>query len=186
MVQMAMFVVLPPLLVTHGGIPLAQHWQVYLPAVLLSFAFMVPAIVLAERHDHIKRMFVIAIVLLLVTELCLAFGNAHLLVLIGGLISFFVAFNILEASLPSMISRVAPPRSKGAALGVYNTCQSLGLFVGGAVGGLLAEHVGAEGVFFGSASVVGLWLLVAIGMPAVKRRNASGSPAPSGILSGET
>lgn len=186
MVQMAMFVVLPALLVTSGGIPLAKHWQVYLPAVLLSFALMVPAIVLAERRDQIKPMFVAAIILLLITEIGLSLANDDLYVLIGGLISFFVAFNILEASLPSLISRVAPPRAKGAALGIYNTCQSLGLFAGGALGGFLAKHQGAAGVFLASAGIVSLWLVLAVGMPAVKRTKSSASPSPSGILNSET
>lgn len=186
MVQMAMFVVLPALLVTSGGIPLAKHWQVYLPAVLLSFALMVPAIVLAERRDQIKPMFVAAIILLLITEIGLSLANDDLYVLIGGLISFFVAFNILEASLPSLISRVAPPRAKGAALGIYNTCQSLGLFAGGALGGFLAKHQGAAGVFLASAGIVSLWLVLAVGMPAVKRTNSLASPSPSGILNSET
>lgn len=186
MVQMAMFVVLPAQLINYGGIPLADHWQVYLPAVLVSFVLMVPAIVLAERRDQVKQVFVIAIILLLLTELSLALANRHLMTLIGGLISFFVAFNILEASLPSMISRVAPPRAKGAALGVYNTCQSLGLFAGGALGGLLAKHAGTSWVFLASACVVGIWLILAIGMPAVKRSNSSASAARSGILNSET
>ena len=185
MVQMAMFVVLPALLVTKGDIPLAEHWQVYLPAVLLSFVLMVPAIVLAERRDQVKPMFVLAIVLLLATELSLALGSDSFVVVVGGLISFFVAFNILEASLPSLISRVAPPRAKGSALGVYNTCQSLGLFVGGALGGLLASHTGATGVFIACALVVAVWLLLAVGMPALQRRNPT-VVSPSGILNGET
>ena len=185
MVQMAMFVVLPGLLVARGEIPLAQHWQVYLPAVLCSFVLMVPAIVLAERRDQLKGMFVLAVALLLVTELTLALGAGSLVVLVGGLISFFVAFNILEASLPSLVSRVAPARAKGAALGAYNTCQALGLFAGGALGGALAKHTGAVGVFLGCAAVVVLWLAVAIGMPAVGRRKPTVVPA-SGILNGET
>ena len=112
---------------------------------------MVPAIVLAERRDQIKPMFVAAIILLLITEIGLSLANDDLYVLIGGLISFFVAFNILEASLRSLISRVAPPRAKGAALGIYNTCQSLGLFAGGALGGFLAKH---QGVARGSKSMM--------------------------------
>jgi MFS family permease len=186
MVQMAMFVVLPALLVKNGGIAVAQHWQVYLPAVLFSFALMVPAIVLAERRDQVKPMFIAAIGLLLVTELVLAFGSHSFAVVVIGLISFFVAFNILEASLPSLISRVAPPRAKGSALGVHNTCQALGLFAGGVLGGFLASSSGAVGVFLACTLVVAIWLVLAAGMPALQRRNPSVVSPPSGILNGET
>jgi predicted MFS family arabinose efflux permease len=84
---------------------------------------------------------------------------------------FFVAFNILEASLPSLISRAAPPRAKGAALGVYSMCQALGLFTGGAVGGMLAQHVGAGGVFAFCAAIAVVWPLIAASMrpPLVSR-----------------
>ena len=183
MVQMAMFVVVPGLLIRYGGLPLATHWKVYLPAVLASFVLMVPAIVLAEKRDKVQPVFVSAIGLLLVTLLAMWSGSTNFTVVAGGLLSFFVAFNILEAMLPSLISRIAPPRAKGAALGVYNTTQALGLFVGGALGGWLVKHFDAGAVFVFDAAMVALWLAAAATMMRLPRRRTT-APAPPahGIL----
>ncbi|MBL8485855.1 MAG: MFS transporter [Rhodocyclaceae bacterium] len=164
MVQMAMFVVVPGLLVAAGDLPVASHWKVYLPVVLGSFVLMVPAIVVAERRHKLKAVFLTAVALLLATECLFWAGSRHFAALVTGLLLFFVAFNVLEASLPSLISRVAPSRAKGAALGVYNTTQAFGLFLGGALGGFLGRHLGPEAVFAGAAGMVALWALVAAGM----------------------
>ena len=189
MVQMAMFVVVPGLLVHYGDLPLASHWKVYLPAVLASFVLMVPAIILAEKRNKVQPVFVSAIVLLLATLLAMWLGSTNFAVVAGGLLSFFVAFNILEAMLPSLISRIAPPNAKGAALGVYNTTQALGLFVGGALGGWLVKHFDAGAVFVGGAAMVALWLAAAATMPPVpvRRQNATAAtaataPSAHGIL----
>lgn len=183
MVQMAMFVVVPGLLIRHGGLPLATHWKVYLPAVLASFVLMVPAIILAEKHNKVQPVFISAIGLLLVTLLMMWLRSASFIVVAGGLLSFFVAFNILEAMLPSLISRIAPARAKGAALGVYNTTQALGLFVGGALGGWLAKHFDAGAVFIFDAAMVALWLAAAATMMQVPLRpTAAMAPAAHGIL----
>jgi len=183
MVQMAMFVVVPGLLIRHGGLPLASHWKIYLPAVLASFVLMVPAIIIAEKRDKVQPVFVLAIGLLLVTLLVMWFGNTNFMVVAGGLLSFFVAFNILEAMLPSMISRIAPPRAKGAALGVYNTTQALGLFVGGALGGWLMKNFDAGAVFMFDAAMVALWLAAAATMMQVPvRRVAATQPSAHGII----
>ena len=183
MVQMAMFVVVPGLLIRYGGLPLASHWKVYLPAVLASFVLMVPAIIFAEKRNKVRPVFVSAIGLLLATLLVMWLGSTNFTVVAGGLLSFFVAFNILEAMLPSMISRIAPPRAKGAALGVYNTTQALGLFVGGFLGGWLVKNFDAGAVFIFDAVTVALWLVAAATMMALPVRRAA-APAPSarGIL----
>ena len=183
MVQMAMFVVVPGLLVRYGGLPLASHWKIYLPAVLASFVLMVPAIILAEKRNKVQPVFVFAIGLLLVTLLVMWLGSTNFTVVAGGLLSFFVAFNILEAMLPSLISRIAPPRAKGAALGVYNTTQALGLFVGGALGGWLLKNFDAGAVFIFDAAMVALWLAAAATMMQVPvRRVAATAPSAHGIL----
>jgi MFS family permease len=188
MVQMAMFVVVPGLLVRYGGLPLASHWQIYLPAVLASFVLMVPAIILAEKRNKVQPVFVSAIGLLLLTLLVMGFGSTSFAVVAGGLLSFFVAFNILEAMLPSLISRIAPPSAKGAALGVYNTTQALGLFLGGALGGWLVKNYDAGAVFVGGAAMAALWLAAAATMPPVPVRRTAAATAPSthGILETQT
>ena len=187
MVQMAMFVVVPGLLVRYGDLPLASHWKIYLPAVLASFVLMVPAIIVAEKRNKVQAVFVTAIGLLLATLLAMWLGSTSFMVMAGGLLSFFVAFNILEAMLPSLISRIAPPNAKGAALGVYNTTQALGLFVGGAMGGWLVKNFDAGAVFIGGAAMVALWLVAAATMPPVPvRRTGATAPSAHGILEAKT
>lgn len=164
--QMAMFVVIPIALVATGGLPLTQHWQIYLPVVLASFVIMVPAIIYAERRAKLKPVFLAAIVLLLAAEVGFALSRESLFALVGWLLAFFVAFNILEASLPSLVSRIAPPQAKGTALGIYNTMQAFGLFVGGWLGGVLAKHQGPTAVFLVGAALTALWLGAAMTMRA--------------------
>jgi len=164
LVQTAMWVVVPTALVQAGGLPVGEHWKVYLPAVLASFAVMVPAIIAAERHGRMKLVFAAAIALLIAVQAGFALAGNGLLSLAIWLALFFVAFNVLEATQPSLISRIAPPHAKGAALGVYNTTQSFGLFLGGALGGALAQFAGPTAVWLASAGLGAIWLLLALGM----------------------
>jgi predicted MFS family arabinose efflux permease len=170
---MAMFVVLPHALVDHGGLAAIEHWKVYLPAVLASFVIMVPAIIAAERKDRMPLVFRGSVALLVVVQLgFLVFGQG-LWTLALWLLLFFVGFNVLEASLPSLVSRTAPAAAKGAALGVYNTTQALGLFVGGAAGGYIAQNFGDNAVFAACAGLGLLWLMVAGSMNFPRRREAA-------------
>lgn len=172
LMQTAMWVLIPAALV-KDSLPLAEHWKIYLPAVLVSFVFMVPAVILAEKKGRLKLIFNAAIALLIVVQLGLyAFGDGMWSLAIL-LTLFFVSFNILEATQPSWISRVAPASSKGTALGVYNTLQSVGLFTGGALGGWIAQHHGGSMVnLFCAALGVG-WFALALGMrPPAARAGA--------------
>ena len=171
--QTALWVVVPSLLVNVGGLAVAQHWQVYLPAVLLSFMVMVPAILAAERHGRMKAVFVTAIVLLLLVQAgltWLATGKYAIGLL---LMVFFCGFNVMEAIQPSLISRLAPPEAKGTALGIYNTTQSIGLFLGGALGGGLLQHFGAGAVHLFCAALGLIWLGLAATMTAPLRKTSS-------------
>jgi len=161
-VQMAMFVVVPRLLV-EAGLPLPAHWQLYLPVVLVSFAIMVPPILYADRRNRPKPVLLGAIALLAAVEVCLVFSGS-VLAYGAALLAFFVAFNVLEAMLPSLVTRVAPAHARGTAIGVYNTTQTLGLFFGGFAGGWLAEHYGATAVFAACAALSALWLAAASAM----------------------
>jgi predicted MFS family arabinose efflux permease len=181
-VQMAMFVVVPVLLVERG-LPLPHHWWVYLPVVLVSFALMMPPIIWGERHGRMRRVFLGAIGLMVLVQAGLGLHTPSLAWIAGWLLLFFVAFNILEASLPSLVSRMAPPASKGLALGVYNTTQAIGLFVGGAVGGLLARHGGAGAVFAFAVAAMLLWVAVAWGMRELPRRRDA-QPVDTGAAVG--
>jgi len=171
LMQMAMFVVVPPTLVTYLDLPVAEHWKVYLPVVLASFIVMLPPIFIGEKKGKMKQVFVGAIALLLCVQIGMWQFLTQPMALIGLLFAFFIAFNIMEASLPSLVSRIAPPAAKGAALGVYNTLQALGLFCGGALGGWLKQHTGPNSVFIlGIALTVG-WLIIASNMQNLPRRS---------------
>ena len=171
-VQMAMFVVLPHALIDHGGLEAAAHWKVYLPAVLVSFAVMIPAIIAAERKNKMRPIFRAAIALLAIVQLGLLFFGQSLWMLGFWLLLFFVAFNVLEATLPSLVSRTAPPSAKGAALGVYNTTQAMGLFIGGAGGGYVAQNFGDNAVFAVCIGLALVWLVVANSMNFPRPRTA--------------
>ncbi|MBI5936295.1 MAG: MFS transporter [Betaproteobacteria bacterium] len=162
--QMAMFVIVPLALHEAGGLAAGEHWQIYLPVLLGSFIFLIPAIIHAEKHGRMKPVFVAAVAVMLLAQIGFGLAMGHFAGIVAALFAYFVAFNILEASLPSLISKVAPPEAKGTAMGVYNTSQALGLFVGGAVGGWLAQGWGYSAVFAFCAVLMGLWLVLAKGM----------------------
>jgi len=145
--QMAMFIVVPLALATSGGLEVNQHWKVYLPVLLSSFVFMVPIIIVGEKFNKSKLIFVSSIFLMLVAQVMFGILINVFWGLVASLFVYFVAFNVLEASLPSLISKIAPPSAKGTAIGVYNTCQSLGVFFGGLLGGFLADRGGSFSVF---------------------------------------
>ena len=143
--------------------PLGDHWKLYLPVVLLSFALMMPPLMWSERNGRLRGLFLGAVALLLAVQLVLAVQPAGLVPFAALLLGFFVGFNVLEASLPSLVSRLAPPDAKGAALGIYNTTQAFGLFFGGLLGGWVQQGWGRSAVFAACAALMALWLLVAAG-----------------------
>lgn len=169
-VQLAMWVAVPALLV-QAGLAKADHWKVYLPAVLASFAVMGFTLFPLERRGYLRAVFLAAVGLVGLVQAGLAVFAPHAGVATLGalLFLFFCGFNVLEATQPSLASRVAPAHARGAALGIYNTLQSLGFFAGGAVGGWLAKHVGMTGLFTACAALMVLWLLVAWPMRAPGR-----------------
>jgi MFS family permease len=171
-VQLAMWVAVPALLL-RAGLAKDAHWQVYLPAVLASFLVMGTTLFPLERRGYLRAVFLASIGLIGVVQvgLLLAAGQPGVGALSALLFAFFCGFNVLEATQPSMVSRIAPAEARGAALGVYNTLQSLGFFAGGAVGGWLAKNVGMTGLFAACAGMMLLWLAVAWPMRA---------PAPRG------
>ena len=169
-VLMAMFVVVPVLLVDRQGLPLEQHWKIYFPVVMLSFVLMVKPLMVAERRAMIRSLFIAAIVLVLVAQLGLLWLSDTLAWIALWLLVYFTGFNILEACLPSLVSRIAPASAKGLALGIYNTSQALGLFAGGALGGVIVARWGSAGVFAFTAIATTAWCLIALGMREVPVR----------------
>lgn len=179
-VQLAMWVVVPALLV-QAGLAQPDHWKVYLLALLGSFVVMGALLFRLERLGYLRAVFLVAISLLLLVQglfwWSTVTGAPSLPVLAAGLFLFFVGFNTLEASQPSLASRLAPGSTRGAALGVYNTSQSIGFFVGGAAGGWLTARVGPEGLFMACGALILAWLVAAWSMRAPPLAGATPSPA---------
>lgn len=150
-----------PLALRDAGLGGQQHWQVYLPVMLLSLGLLLPLLQLSERPGRFKPVFLLCVLLLVLSQLGLALGQDQRWLLAAGLLVFFTGFNLLEAMLPSLISRRAPAGHRGAAMGVYSSLQFLGTFCGGALGGLVLGHLGIAAVFAFSAGLALVWLLLA-------------------------
>lgn len=169
-ILMAMFVVIPFELSAH--LAPANHWKMYLGVMLASVAIMVPVMLVSERRRRQKAAFIGGVVVIAAAQSILAAGAQVFVLSVAGLVLFFAAFNLLEASLPSLVSRAAPPSAKGTAIGVYSTLQFVGTFVGATAGGLIAQYYGNAMVFAFCALVALVWLAVAAGMRAPARGTA--------------
>ncbi|WP_250471186.1 MFS transporter [Caballeronia sp. GAFFF1] len=167
--QTALFLVVPRIL-EAGGLPVASHWKIYLPVMGLAFVMMVPAIIAAEKRGKMKAVMLGAIGLILFGQLLLGAAPHTLWSVAAILFVYFLGFNVLEASQPSLVSKLAPGTRKGAAAGVYNTTQSIGLALGGVVGGWLLKLDGPSAVFYSCSALVLAWLVVAMWMKPPPRK----------------
>jgi len=164
MVLTATFVAVPLALRDGSGLPAHLHWLVYLSALVLSIIVVIPSIILAEKYSRVKPMLLAAILALGLAELGLANFYHSLGIAVTLIFVFFTAFNLLEASLPSLISKLSPPNAKGTAMGVYSSSQFLGAFLGGALGGWMHGLFGLQGVFAFAALGTLFWFGVAYTM----------------------
>ncbi len=177
----ALFLVVPVAL-RDAGMAVADHWHVYWPAMLASFVALVPAIGYAEGRQRLKQVFLASIVLTLgsLGGFLLTLDSVPGTAL--ALAAFFIGFNVLEALLPSLVSRFAPSPLRGTAIGVYSSIQFLGIFLGGALGGILAQTLGLGAVLWFGVLLTAAWLAIAAGMRSPGRtadaREADGSAAP--------
>ncbi|RBP48369.1 putative MFS family arabinose efflux permease [Arenicella xantha] len=161
----AMFVVVPIILLERLSLPTRDHWQVYLPALIASIVFMVPMIILSAKKAWLMRIFFAAICILLFAQCLLMWRPLGVLGMTVCLFFFFWGFNLLEAMLPSIVSRVAPAAGKGSAMGVYNTFQFMGVFFGGFLGGLIYGAVGVTAVFVLCGLVLLAWAWIVFKAP---------------------
>jgi MFS family permease len=164
-VLMALFIVVPFSL-RDAGLPVSEHWKVYLPAMLGSFVLMVPAVVGRPSARRTKRYFTLAVALILIAQLAFPWLSGSVGALAFFLLLFFTPFNVLEAMLPSLTSRMAPAEGKGTAIGVYSSVQFFGTFAGAVMGGYLYGRYGTQGVVIADAALLVIWLIVAFGMKA--------------------
>lgn len=160
----ASFVIIPFSLQNLAGLHEDQQWKLYLPTLILAFLLSIPFIVIAEKKHRLKPFFLGAIATLGVAELLLWNFAQNLLLSAASLLLFFAAFSLLEAFLPSLVSRTAPPARKGTALGIYSSSQFLGIFVGGTAGGWLYGALSLTHVYLFCVVLTGVWFAVAFGM----------------------
>ena len=160
----ANFVVLPVVLTHLTGVAVGSSWEVYLPVMLIAFVLMVPFIIIAEKRRKLKPIFIGSVTVLGLAEILFLVSDRSFSAMLITLLIFFTAFNLLEASLPSLVAKMAPPARKGTAMGIYSTSQFLGIFAGGAAGGAVYGAWGFDGVFVLGTAGIALWLLVAVGM----------------------
>lgn len=167
-VLMALFIAIPFSL-RRAGLALDQHWQVYLPVMAGSFALMLPFVLRASRPAQLRRTLVGSVGALLLIQLLMPLLTGGVWLMGLFLLVFFTAFNVLEATLPTLVSRMAPPRSKGTAIGVFTSVQFLGTFAGAAAGGFLYGRWGNAGIVILDVLLLVIWLVVARGtvVPAI-------------------
>ncbi|MFT7052689.1 MAG: MFS family permease [Psychromonas sp.] len=159
----AMFVVLPVQLL-NMQLPAAQHWHLYLPALLVSFILIVPMLIMAARKHMNKQFYLFAILLMAASLITMSLNSQSLIWMFVSVLFYFTAFNFLEASLPAFISMLSPAGSKGSAMGIYSTYQFLGAFFGGILGGFSYKLLGSSGLFLFLAGLMVIWFFISLGM----------------------
>ena len=164
----ALFLAVPMILENDLSIMESQQWQVYLPILMISFLIMIPFIIIAEKKNLIKPIFVGAIIVLTLTQILLFTCDHYIFMMSFILILFFASFTLLEAALPSLVSKISPLGSKGTAIGIYSSIQFFGIFIGGTVGGLLFNAYAAIGVFIFNGILCMLWIITALTMQKPK------------------
>ncbi|HCM64637.1 MAG TPA: MFS transporter [Morganella sp. (in: Bacteria)] len=158
---MATFVALP-LVMSDAGLDRGLHWKAYLYTMLIAFVSVLPFIIYAEKYRKMKQVFICCVVMMMLAEVTFLLAGENLWLLYLGLQIFFIAFNVMEAILPSLISKEAPAGYKGTAMGIYSTSQFLGVALGGSLGGLLYNINGAFAVFGGGLALTLIWLAVSM------------------------
>ena len=160
----ASFIVIPVALQHAVGIRESHQWILYLPVLLIAYCAMVPFIIIAEKKRKMKPIFLGCIFVIIISQTILWRWHSTMFPFVIALILFFTAFTILEASLPSLVSKLTPAGSKGTAMGVYSTSQFLGIFAGGVLGGWLYANNGITGVFTLCACAALVWFIIAVSM----------------------
>ncbi|MDC0492201.1 MFS transporter [Candidatus Pseudothioglobus singularis] len=159
------FVVMPILIMENQIVSMLDNWQLYLPAVLLSFLGMIPLIIISEKFKKTKYILLISILLLISSQIIFFSLNLNFKVFLTTLTIFFVAFNTVEALLPSLLSRTASSSKRGLAMGIFSTSQFLGTFIGGAIGGFIYDIYNLNSVFLFTIFVAIIWWILILFMP---------------------
>jgi len=163
-VLMSSFVVMPFILRDRLGLVIEGHWQIYLPILFLSMAGVVPLIIIGEKKRKLKQMLIMAIVVLALAELGFLLVGHSLAGITFMLLFFFLAFNLVEATMPSLVAKMAPAAHKGTAMGAYSSAQFFGVFIGAVIGGWLMQHWGIDSVLLFNMLLISVWLVLIISM----------------------
>ncbi len=165
------FIVMPLILVENNIINIADNWKLYLPAMIMSFVGMVPLIIIAEKLQKTKLILLVSITLLMISQLLFYELKLNFTIFLIILTLFFIAFNTIEAILPSLLSRIASSSKRGLAMGVFSTSQFLGTFFGGAIGGLIYDIFNLNSVFLFTIFMAIIWWLVILTLPQNNNRS---------------
>jgi len=165
------FIVMPLILVENNIINMADNWKLYLPAMIMSFVGMVPLIIIAEKLQKTKLILLVSITLLIISQLLFYELKLNFSIFLIILTLFFIAFNTIEAILPSLLSRIASSSKRGLAMGVFSTSQFLGTFFGGAIGGLIYDIFNLNSVFLFTIFMAIIWWLVILTLPQNNNRS---------------
>jgi MFS family permease len=168
MLLSANFTVIPLIFRDTLGFAGVEHWKIYLPVLGLSFLFTIPFIIIAEKFQKIKGLFITSVAALIIAQLIMGAMSSVTTPLLLAFLLFFIGFNFLEAVQPSLVAKYSNVNNKGTAMGVFSTAQFLGIFAGGLLGGLMASYWGVQGVMFFGALLASIWLFVALGLPQPK------------------
>ena len=159
------FIVMPLLIMKNQIVSMADNWQLYLPAVLFSFIGMVPLIIISEKFKKTKYILLLSILLLIISQIVFFISDLNFSIFLITLTIFFVAFNSIEAILPSLLSKTASPSKRGLAMGIFSTSQFLGTFIGGAIGGLIYDIYDLNSVFLFTIFVAIIWWFMVLFSP---------------------
>ena len=159
------FIVMPLLIMENQIVSMADNWQLYFPAVLLSFIGMIPLIIISEKFKKTKYILLLSIFLLIISQIIFFISDLNFSVFLITLTIFFVAFNSVEAILPSLLARTANPSKRGLAMGIFSTSQFLGTFIGGAIGGLIYDIYDLNSVFLFTIFVAIIWWFMVLFSP---------------------
>jgi predicted MFS family arabinose efflux permease len=184
-VLMALFIAVPFSL-RDMGLPVGEHWKVYLPVMLASLVLMLPAIMSHRHAERMKLYFVCSVALLLIAHVALPWLTAGVIPLAVFLLLFFTPFNILEALLPSLTAKLAPAGAKGVSIGLYSSIQFLGTFVGAALGGFAYSRSGLSGIVIADVVLLATWLVLAFGMRIPSGLSTRTYSLPGGLSSTQT
>ena len=159
------FIVMPILIVENQIVSMVDNWHLYLPAIFLSFIGMLPLIIISEKFKKTKYILMLCILLLIISQFIFLNASLSFQLFLITLTIFFIAFNSVEALLPSLLSRTASSSKRGLAMGIFSTSQFLGTFFGGAIGGLIYDIYDLNSVFLFTIFVALIWLLLILLMP---------------------